>query len=165
MNLEQLRLALREIEEPARRLPWAAERPWRAETHTWVEGALVVVDLHDLSVRLALRVVGCLDDDRLDAVCLITGRGKHMGGHSRLRRAVGEALVLLAERRGWATWSGSPGRIMIAVDPSEMPSEPTSWMLVLVGALVVVGVLALSPVAGCILLAGIAGWAVWRRVG
>jgi len=162
MNLERLRSALSDLEAPASKLPWAGDRPWRTETHTWEEAGLAVVDLHDLSVRLALRVVEALDDDELLAVCLITGRGKHVGGHSRLRRSVTEALRELAERRGWATWSRGPGRLMVAVDAAQVPTEGPSVLLVLVGALLLVAVFALSPMVGGVVVTAVVCAAVWR---
>ncbi|MEZ4317360.1 MAG: Smr/MutS family protein [Myxococcota bacterium] len=94
-DLHRLAAELESVAEGARALPWAATRPWSPRTHLSSENGLPLVDLHDLSVRLALDAVRRTLDAELDTggCTFMTGRGKHTGGHSRLRAAVeGELL-------------------------------------------------------------------------
>lgn len=129
-DLQRLAEALRPVERGARGLAWNKERPWKPETHLWVERGLVVLDLHDLSVRLALDALDAVVEqaEALDggAVALVTGRGRHsVDGRSRLRDAVGEALAEVAEQRGWAVRAPRAGRYVLVIDPDRAPRAAT----------------------------------------
>lgn len=109
--------ALRAIEADATRLPWAKERAWRTATHTRMEGPWIVVDLHDLSVPLARRVLQAVEAADVGALRLITGRGRHTGGRSKLR----DAVIADARERGWHVTEIGPGRVEIVRDPDRHP--------------------------------------------
>lgn len=131
--------ALGDVEQRSRDLPWAKTQPWRRETHLWVEADLPVVDLHDLSVRLAVRAVDAVTEVSLDvgAVVFITGRGNHSGGVSRLRRAV---LQRLQEQRFPVQIEG-PGRLWQVRDRSKIASRPMGLLFWLMVGLLGLGIL------------------------
>ncbi|MFT4624860.1 MAG: hypothetical protein ACI8PZ_003523 [Myxococcota bacterium] len=118
----------------ARTLPWADRRPWRPQTHVGWDGDTPALDLHDLNVKLALEAVRVLGDAELDGpeVWVITGRGKHTGGVSRLRQAVGGKLRSVGAERGWRVYADSPGRIRVVLDPGRVARRPPSLMLLFV---------------------------------
>jgi hypothetical protein len=114
-DLRSLRRRLSSFEAAAARLPWSAERPWRTESHLWWEGSLLVVDLHDLSVKLALAVVGAslATELQTDQICFITGVGKHSRGPSPLRQAVLSLVQDFAEERGSTVHIPRGGRVIV----------------------------------------------------
>lgn len=142
-DLRRLREILVATENDAADLPWAQERPWRADTHLGTADGLPAVDLHDLSVRLALdtvaRVLG--GDLQTGGVVWITGRGRRSGGVSPLRRAV---LGLLEAREGVVVRPRGPARIEVIVDPDRARrARPGLGVLFwLVVALAVLGLIA-----------------------
>lgn len=79
---------------------------------------LACVDLHGLSVRLGTRVVAEALGADLSAggFVVITGRGNHSGGHSKLRTAV-EAQ--LREAEVWFAPQG-PGRFEVQLDSDRV---------------------------------------------
>ncbi len=117
-DLLTLRNNLEAVERRATSLPWSARRPWRCTTHLGVAGGLPTVDLHDLSVPLALdaveRIVAL--DLNCGGVVLITGRGRHTGGRSRLRDAVLSRL----HQRGIPATPRGPGRVEVVLDPRRL---------------------------------------------
>jgi hypothetical protein len=112
-----LAAALAAVERDARGLPWAANRPWRVASHVATEGPWLVVDLHDLSVALALRVLGALDAGDVGAARLVTGSGRHTGGRSKLR----DAVIAAARERGWRVSPVGPARLEVVRDPARHP--------------------------------------------
>ena len=128
-DLRCLAEALSVIEPVADKLPWAAERPWRTDSHLWIESRMPVIDLHDLGPALARRVVQTLDEqgEQLSsgAVCLITGRGRHSVGRAVLPAVVGDALQEVATQRGWRVRQGPAGRIILITDERSAPRAAT----------------------------------------
>jgi len=106
----------------------------------------VALDLHDLSVRLALDAVDLAlgTDLQTGGLVLITGRGKHSGGRSTLRDAVLAELDLRAKRGELSFHPTGPGRITIVVDVERArASRPGLGLLFwLVVALGIAGLLA-----------------------
>lgn len=109
-----LSVTLAPVEEAARSLPWSAQKPWRCTSHLGVSDGRVLIDLHDLSVGLALDVVERVVEAQptTGAVVLITGRGKHTGGRSKLR----EAVLADLQRRGLRFVPRGPGRVELILD-------------------------------------------------
>jgi hypothetical protein len=124
-DLAVLAEALAAIEPKADKLPWASERPWRTETHLWVEAGVPTIDLHDLGPALAKAVVGTLaqvgEALSAGAVCLITGRGRHSLGRAVLPQVVGEALGDIAHARGWRLRQGAAGRLILITNEHSAP--------------------------------------------
>lgn len=139
-DAQRLSGTLSRLERDARKLRWHAERPWAASSHVWAEGPLLVVDLHDLSVKLAKRAVekAWKLDLQSGAVCFITGVGNNsIDGTSRLMPAVQGMLASACEKNDdWSYRSGGPGRIVLITDPSRAPEEAQTslprgfWLLV-----------------------------------
>jgi len=139
-DVEQLRRSLASVERGATDLPWAKERPWRAETHVWVEGGLPVVDLHDLGTKLAdkavRRAAAVSADLQAGAVCFVTGRGRRSIGPGVVRRVTEEALRAHCAERGCYYRPAGPGRLVLVVDPSRAPVSATGrlgigfWLVV-----------------------------------
>lgn len=79
------------------------------------------MDLHDLSVKLALEVVELLLDrpPEQGGVVLITGRGNHTAGRSKLRDAVQGRLERAAEQ-GVRFAPRGPGRFEVVFDPDSV---------------------------------------------
>lgn len=146
LDLRRLRKWTATLEDEARSLAWAKERPWRRETHLWVESGLPVVDLHDLDVRLARQLAQDLDFNELQggAICFITGRGKHsVSGRSALREAVSGVLQARAQEEGWQLRPAGAGRLILVTDGAMAPAH-TSGRLSPVFWLGVVAFLALA---------------------
>lgn len=138
-DLARLADSLGELEASARGLSWADERPWRRETHLWLEQGLPVVDLHDLDVKHARRLLQLVDLEGLQggAICFITGRGRHaISGRSALREAVSGILAARAAREGWQLRPQGSGRLVLVTDPDRAPAAasgrlgPTFWLAV-----------------------------------
>lgn len=138
-DLARFHDALGEVEASASGLSWARERPWRRETHLWQEQGLPVVDLHDLDVKHARRLLRSLDLEALEsgAVCFVTGRGRHaISGRSALREAVTGILADRAAREGWELRPQGAGRLVLVTDPERAPSVasgrlgPLFWLAV-----------------------------------
>ena len=164
-DLARIRGALRGFEDEASQLPWAHERCWRVRSHTRMEKGLPTIDLHDLDVNLARRIVRRLGDEIADldagGLRLITGWGKHSGGYSRLRRAVGDELNTLCSNEGWGFRAGNRGTWILLVDDSQLgPAETGELGLVvyLVGALLLLGLWLVAPPAA----GGVVAWLIWR---
>ena len=123
---ELLAQALATVRQKSKSLPWAKKQPWTPTTHIWIDKGLPTIDLHDLSVRLALEVTAVVEETgpELDsgALCLITGRGSHTGGRSRLRDNVAAALRQQCETHGWECWPSGPGRWMLVIDRERAPA-------------------------------------------
>jgi hypothetical protein len=142
-DLTRLRTVLAPIAERARDLPWSDKRPWKPHTHVWLEGSLPVVDLHDLSVKLgrdAVRIVAETPELEAGAAALVTGRGNHTGGRSRLRDAVAGTLGALRQEQGLQSRPSGPGRFVLVLDEERYVAQSGGlgvwgWLLVaLLGA-------------------------------
>ena len=156
------------IEERARDLPWGDERPWRASTHLNVEHGLLFIDLHDLSVRLALDAVGLSATDPPAAIGFITGRGKHNpDGQSPLREAVLDRLDAICDANpGWTWRSMGPGSCVLITDAGRAPAYATGalpWPVRL-GALAALLLFAIaSPLLGGPVLLAVLFVMAWKR--
>jgi hypothetical protein len=137
-DLDALVAALAPVEARAAGLPWARVRPWRAAERVRA-GGLPVIDLHDLSVAVAVdaaeRALDAAPGLAAGGVVLITGRGRRSGGVSRLRVAVLERARQVAAARGWRAGPDGPGRVRVVVDPSRAARAegglgPLFWLLV-----------------------------------
>ena len=121
------------IEEAAKGMPWAKERCWTTSTHLWRERGLLTVDLHDLSVALAVRVAEAIEEGGrhgdLVAVKLITGRGRHNPeGRSPLRAAVAEYLARSCENGLGRFRPAGPGGLIWVFDPGRAPRAATGGL-------------------------------------
>ncbi|MCA9567964.1 MAG: Smr/MutS family protein [Myxococcales bacterium] len=114
-DLQTLAAALAPVEREAASLPWSAQDPWRSTTHLGIADGLPLVDLHGLSVRLGLAAVDAAlaADLASGAVILVTGRGRHTGGHSKLRTAV---LAHLEEQDGVRVVPRGAARVEVVLD-------------------------------------------------
>lgn len=147
-DLERVRLVLEGVERDATELRWAEERPWKTSTHTWLEGAMVVVDLHDLNARLggaAARAV-CEVAETLSAgaVLFVVGVGRRSAGPPVLQRVVVKALA----DSPWRVRMAAHGRVALIVDASVAPAAATGamgwgmtlwWLFVMGAALLALG--------------------------
>ncbi|MEQ1564446.1 MAG: hypothetical protein ABMA64_02325 [Myxococcota bacterium] len=97
------REALAPLERDARDEPWADRRPWRVATHVGWDGALPVVDLHDLGAALARRAVRAVMErpPSTGAVVFVFGAGRHTV-------AAGPVLRKVVERELRAGCSAEP---------------------------------------------------------
>lgn len=145
-DLQHLAAALGPIAERSRDLPWAKERAWTPRTHLGTAGGLPAIDLHDLSVRLALETLetACRAQPSTGGVVLITGRGRHSGGRSRLREAVRSQLEGLQESGELVFHTPAPGRFEVVFDRERVrASRPGMGLLFwLFAALLMLAVLA-----------------------
>ena len=128
-----LRRTLSHIQEGARSLRWADERPWRVDGHIWLEHDLPVIDLHDLNVRLAREAVraaaAAADQLRCGALCFVTGRGRHSMGPPALRGMVAAELRRACKKNpSWDQRAGHAGRWMLITDPSRAPRVATGQL-------------------------------------
>lgn len=170
-DLARLAQALDGIEQAATTLSWNDERPWKPATHLWVEGLVPVVDLHDLSIKLGLevveRVVATAADLESGAVHFVTGRGRHtIDGRSRLREAVGEALLEATEEREWGLREPQAGRITLIVDMDATPAAAKGsldwWVWAILAIFLALAVYA-APVVGVPLLVLVLAGVTWSR--
>jgi hypothetical protein len=163
-DLERLAAALAVVEQQARGLPWAEERAWRVQSHLWVEGEVLVVDLHDLSVKLAGRAVqevgavaGSLS---AGSVAFVTGVGRRSLGPPKLGRAVQAELARLCRAQGWSHAPGRAGRWLLILDGRRAPSQ-LGWPFWLGAFAFGLAALAFVPPLGVVvLLVLIAAW--WK---
>lgn len=142
-DLTLVRDRLVAVEPLADKLPWAKERPWRVRTHVGLGGdGVVTIDLHDLSVPSALEAVQRAIATPLASggLVLVTGRGRHSGGVSKLRRAVHQALIERAEAGELAVAERGPGRLLIIWDHAAIARQSgLGWVVWLVFALLLGG--------------------------
>ena len=122
-DLQSIRQSLVAVEYKAQSLHWAAERPWTAQTHVWVDGGVVTIDLHDLNAALTkavLRsVVECVPDLASGGLLFVTGRGRHSIGVPVLRQVMVGGLGRLERDRGWRYRDVGSGRVLLVVDESS----------------------------------------------
>jgi len=163
----RLRGALEAFDDEASQLPWAHERRWTSRTHVRSEKGLPTVDLHDLDVHLGRRIVrsAAREVDHLDAggVRFITGWGRHSGGYSRLRRAVGDELDAICTDEGWGFRAGNRGTWILMTDETQLGPATTGELggvVYVVGALLLVGLWIVAPPAA----GGVVAWLIWRLI-
>ena len=140
---------MQRIEVAARSLEWNAERPWTVRSHTWTEKGVPFVDLHDLSIRLALEAAEIALDMDLASVGFITGRGRHtIDGRSRLREAVHARLAERCQEEGWSFRVLGPGRCVVVLDAARAPSYATGalpwWAWLIIAVFVVLAAIAVG---------------------
>lgn len=170
-DLDRLASALSPVQEHARGLRWARERPWQVGSHLWREGQLPVVDLHDLDVKGARQAVDAvaLVAHELDsgAVAFVTGRGRHSVGKGKLGPAVQGALAQVCRERGWQHGPLRAGRQVLVVDPRRAPAAATGrlgWGFWLGAAAFAAAALVAFPPLGAVVCLVLLGLAVlsWR---
>lgn len=156
-DVARLRAALAPVERRARGLAWNAERPWRAETHVWLERGVPTIDLHDLGRKLALDCVdlGSALGVDLDAGALrfIVGRGRHSTTGPVLPRVTVAHLRELCDEHGWQFHADGAARLVLILDPDRAPPAARgalpwwiwAWGLVVVALAVWVCGARLSP--------------------
>jgi hypothetical protein len=135
-GLRRARSTLSGLSRAAQQQDWDAERPWRARTHVWEEDGVLVVDLHDLKLRLAKKavdlVVAAAPELGHGAVIFVTGRGRHSVGKAVLPEAIASKLqAVVAEHPGWQTRPGPAGRLVLVIDPALAPRHlqgGMSWL-------------------------------------
>jgi hypothetical protein len=117
-DADRVASALEALEPAARDLPWARERPWRAARAVRMVDGLVAVDLHGLSVKLGLRALEILLEADLagGGFIVITGRGNHTGGRSKLKDAVAARL----SEASVAFHPRGPGRFEVVGDAERV---------------------------------------------
>ncbi len=154
-DVSHMRGQLGGIAARARTLSWNDERPWRPDTHIWGEAGSLTVDLHDLSVRIAVECVEAAlsESEALQsgAVVFVTGRGNHsIGGKSPLKEAVTQTLLDAAQDQGWRLRPGAPGRLVLIIDESAANAQasgrlgPVAWAAIVLFALSLLYVLVTS---------------------
>ena len=125
-DVSRIQEQLIRVERDAKKLPWAAERPWTRQTHVWWENDMPIVDLHDLgvslgrkSVRQVGRIAGKLESG---AVCFVTGVGKNSMGPSKMRAATQSVLGDMTDKKdGWWFRPLGPGRFVLITDEDKAP--------------------------------------------
>ena len=162
--------ALADIEEAAKKLRWASERPWRVDSHVWVEGGVATIDLHDLNADLAKRIVALSADlgEELEsgAVRFITGWGRHSVGLPVLPGVVQGALVRLEAERGWRMRMVGSGRYVLIVDETRAPRSALGgldWGTRLFLAVFCLLAIWSFPPAGIVIAACLTVWFIAQR--
>lgn len=123
-DVRRIQKALGRVERDARKQPWAKERPWKTETHVWVEDGLAVVDLHDLSVTLGKKATERVIKLKIDsgAVSFITGQGKNSIGPGQMKSAISSILMKAVKRNtDWGFRPDGMGRYILITDPLKAP--------------------------------------------
>lgn len=139
-DIERIRTTLRTIEAEADSLSWAESRPWRTGTHVFAQGALPVVDLHDLNAKLARQAVRAVLEFGAEleagAVRFVVGRGRHsMGPGGTLGKVVRKELKRVVTDRGWR-FRADAATLTLIVDPTRAPASATGdlglgfWLLI-----------------------------------
>lgn len=115
--------ALAEVEQRAKGLRWAAERPWRCKTHIRAEGGLAVVDLHDLNAKLgklaAKHMLAAAPQLSCGALLAVVGVGRRSAGPPVLQGLVAKEL----SRGPYKVRMAAMGRIALITDPSVAPAS------------------------------------------
>jgi len=155
-DVERLSRVLATIEDIARSQRWDDERPWRVDTHLWVEDGLVVLDLHDLGAKGAKKLMRAVlvevagEGMASGALAFVTGRGRHSSGGPVLRELVGRRLHdAIQDQEAWSMHVIGAGRICLVTDPKRASRKATNslgwgfWLL----------------------LAGLAAAAIWACLG
>jgi len=167
-DLTRVREALVSVEEGARDLRWADDRPWHPESHVWNDDGMITIDLHDLNAALTKSVVAVVAGFVLElqsgGIIFVSGKGRHSIGLPVLRQVVLGALIRLERTHGWRQRDIGPGRVLLVVNEDRVPSRyregtPVWVMLFFVVFLLALG-WALPPVVGGPLVL-VAVWFWW----
>ena len=128
--LDKAQDELWDIPRDAKQLPWADKRRWTFKTHLWFESDLLVVDLHDLNVKLARKVVKKLirkaEKWDLGCICFVTGVGNHSEDKATIRPMAIGILQDISDEKGWRLLSGTQGRLSVILDEDRAPLEVTA---------------------------------------
>lgn len=128
--LEKAQDELWEIPREAKSLPWADKRAWAFKTHLWFENDMLVVDLHDLNVKLARKVIKKIirkaEKWDVGCVCFVTGVGKHSDDKAKIRPMAIGLLQDISSDKGWRLLSGTQGRLSVILDEERAPQEVTA---------------------------------------
>lgn len=171
-DLTRVREELVEVEQRARDLRWAKERPWRTASHVWDDDGMITVDLHDLNAALTKVIIAVIAESARDlksgGIVFVTGQGRHSVGLPVLRQVVVGSLVRLERSHGWRQRDIGPGRVLLVVNEDRVPAryrEGTPlWVVVFFGVFLLALGWALPPPIGIplVLVALWFGWAVRR---
>ena len=171
-DLTRVREVLVEVEQKARDLRWANERPWRTESHVWDDDGMITIDLHDLNAALTKSIIAVITELATDlksgGIILVTGQGRHSVGLPVLRQVVVGSLVRLERSHGWRQRDIGPGRVLLVVNEDRVPARYREGTPLWVVAFFVVFLLALGwalpPSVGVplVLVALWFGWAIRR---
>ena len=167
-DLDAVRLALTPLEDAARGLRWAEERPWTVQSHVWDDVGVVTVDLHDLNASvtksLLKAIVPIAPNLVAGGVVFVTGQGRHSMGLPVLRQVVMGTLVRFERDYGWRQRDIGPGRVLLVVNEDRIPSryrEGTPlWVVAFFVAFMAAMAWALPLAIGGPLLL-VAAWFVW----
>ena len=128
--IDKMKDELWDMERKAAALPWANLRKWTFATHVWEEQEMLVVDLHDLNVKLAKQVLKktCQLASQMDygCICFVTGQGNKSEGKPKIRPMAIEIVGEISEKKGWRISSGTQGRLSIILDEDRAPASVTS---------------------------------------
>jgi len=128
--LENAKDELWDIPREAKQLPWADQRAWTLKTHLWLEHDMLVIDLHDLSVKLANKVIKkiCRKADKWDVgcICFVTGVGKNSEDKAKIRPMAIGLLQDISDQKGWELLSGTQGRLSVILDEQRAPQQVTA---------------------------------------
>ena len=154
-STSKLRDELWDMEEKASRLPWANVRQWKFQTHMWEEGSMLVLDLHDLNVKLAKEVIKktCQIASSMEyaCICFVTGQGNKSEDKAKIRPMAIEVLGEISQRKGWRISSGTQGRVTIILDEDNAPPVVTNKL----SSTVVVGIYLFLGIIVFLLLRGL----------
>ena len=144
-NRKNLRIILQddlwEVASKASRLPWAGEKSWTCATHIWEEdiaaNSMIVIDLHDLTVKLALdtvkRGLKFMKKHNCGYLCFVTGVGKHSIDGPQIRPNVIELLEELQNKYHVFVNTEIEGRVLVSFDahisPQTTPLELSKFMV------------------------------------
>jgi len=145
--MEKLRDELWEMERKAERMPWANQRKWTFSTHLWEEPEMLVVDLHDLNVKLAketirkiLRMAPSLG---YACICFVTGQGNKSDGKEKIRPMAIDVAGEISQQKGWRISSGTQGRLSVILNEDRAPAVVTSKLskTVVIGVYIFLGII------------------------
>jgi hypothetical protein len=156
-DLKHIYSILKRVEEKSKTLRWAKDRPWKRSTHIWYEGALLVIDLHDLNTKLAKESIEhCLDTIKkfeTGALCFVTGIGKNSAGNlAKNREMVCKLLSKRAKKNEeWEVHSHGMGRTVLIFNKEKAPSSATGRISteLKVGMVLFLFLLVLSSLHNC----------------
>lgn len=133
-DVQNLYSILKRVEESAKILRWAKERPWKRSTHIWYEGELLVIDLHDLNSKLAKESVeSCLNSVKkleTGALCFVTGIGKNTPGNFAKNREMVYKILQkrLQKEQSWEIHSPGMGRLILVFNKDTAPKSATGQL-------------------------------------
>jgi hypothetical protein len=131
-DIDRIYALLEGIEEDAKSLRWAEERPWTRDSHIWLDARVVTVDMHDLNAALAKKVIAVVaemaQDLEMGCIVFVTGWGKHSVGMPVLPGVVSAALVRLERGRGWRMRTVGSGRYVLVINEERAPATYRSNM-------------------------------------